>query len=242
MLKVRPQRTLAELLHTSFAMCLAYGWGCLAVVVALQLVPMVAFAFWTGPVTDPTQLPTGGEALVINLIEIGMNLAQEALLTSLFARGLSGRLTSFSVIFSDLRLLIGRLLACKVVAAGWGFLFGCLLVVPGLIYVVRRSLVVPVIMSEQVSGLAPLDRSRDLVERAGPDCAWRIFAVLAGTYCADLVVGSLVGAFVFVVVTPDFRWAFIVRSVVTLGFIPMRIACLTLIYWDVRDHGQPESV
>ena len=150
---------------------------------------------------------------------------------------ISGEETSFAKAFRRFRPVLGRALGTTLIVTVVTMLYSLLLVVPGVVYALRRSLFLPAMLVEGITGPQSLDRSKTLVKGGGGRMG-RIFVtnllivVLGWAFNWGLGMlipaslrGTMVGAFVTmlpqIIITPVFAIA------------------IVLLYYDarVRDEG-----
>jgi hypothetical protein len=150
---------------------------------------------------------------------------------------ISGEETSFGKAFQRFRTVLGRALGTTLIVAVVTMLYSLLLVVPGIVYALRRSLFLPAMLVEGVTGPQSLDRSKTLVKGGGGRMG-RIFltnllivvlgwafnwglGMLLPTSLRGTMVGALFTMLPQVVITPVFAIA------------------IVLLYYDarVRDEG-----
>ena len=125
-----------------------------------------------------------------------------------------------------------KLLVTSIVAGICVGLAMLLLLVPGLVLLTRWSLLVPVVMLEDVGPLEALKRSREIVRGHG----WTVFGVIFRVGLLVGLVGLLFGA-VAGAAGPVGWWV-----AVTLGSAlttPFAAHALTIVYYELTQPGQP---
>ncbi|HET6150988.1 MAG TPA: hypothetical protein VFH68_25855 [Polyangia bacterium] len=180
-------------------------------------------------------LPSG--FFLIGLLMMAAYFVMWGTMTAATIQIISGEQTSFGKAFQRFRAFLGRALGTSVIVLIVTMLYSLLLVVPGIVYALRRSLFLPVMLVEGTSGPRSVERSRALVKGGGGRMG-RIFltnlliVVLGWSFnwgLGLLIPASLRGTFVgaFVTMLP--------QVIIT----PVYVIALVLIYYDarVRDEG-----
>lgn len=200
---------------------------------AVQMQMQAARLHLVGPARPA--LPSG--FVLTSLLVMAAYFVMWGTITAAAIQVISGEETSFGKAFQRYRSVLGRALGTTLIVAIVTMLYSLLLVVPGVVYALRRSLFLPVMLVEGTTGPQSLARSRTLVKGGGGRMG-RIFltnlliVVLGwafnwglGMLIPSSLRGTMVGAFVNmlpqVVITPVFAIA------------------IVLLYYDarVRDEG-----
>jgi hypothetical protein len=150
---------------------------------------------------------------------------------------ISGEETSFGKAFRRFRTVFGPALGTSLIFGIATFLLSCLLVIPGIVYALRRSLFLPVMLVEGKTGPESLYRSKALVKGGGGRMG-RIFV----TNLLLVVLGSAFNWGVGMLIPASLRGTFVgafLTMVPQVIITPVYAIALVLIYYDarVRDEG-----
>jgi hypothetical protein len=202
-------------------------------------------SIWGGAMIQAAQMQMGTRAmpslppgfLLMMLLGVAGYVVLWGTVSAATVQLITGAEVSFGKAFRRFRPVLGRMLLAGFIATLVGFLFSLLLLVPGIIYWLRRSLFLPVLLVEDVGAGDALDRSRTLVKGGGGRMG-RIFAV-------SLIVGVLgwvlkwgVGLLVPRALAGTFVGT-LIPLLPQVVLTPVYIIALVLIYYDarIRDEG-----
>ena len=150
---------------------------------------------------------------------------------------ITGEETSFGKAFRRFRTILGPALGTSFIFGIATILLSFLLVIPGIVYALRRSLFLPVMLVEGKTGPESLDRSRTLVKGGGGRMG-RIFV----TNLLIVVLGSAFNWGLGMLIPASLRGTFVgafLTMVPQVIITPVYAIALVLIYYDarVRDEG-----
>jgi hypothetical protein len=150
---------------------------------------------------------------------------------------ISGETVSFGKTFQRFRAVLGRASLASVIVGVIGGLFSLLLVIPGLIYWLRRSLFLPVLLIENTDARESLKRSKTLVKGGGG----RMGRIFAATLLIGLV-GLALRWGLGLLVPASLRGTFVGSFIPLLPQVvlaPVYGIAMVLFYYDarIRDEG-----
>jgi hypothetical protein len=214
--------------------------GILAILFSLSIIPEGSFM-------RDGQLYVINEADIESLLPLVIVTALLATLGSLLATGAAFKAlgdaymgnqpdVGGSIGYAGKRLhsfLWMSILVVVVIAAGF-----LLFIIPGIYIAVALSVVVPVLMMENVRGGKALYRSRDLVKGRW----WPTFGILLlGYFLIPFIIGAIIGLLFNAVLLSDIESVstnFIISgigdTIVSLITTPLTAAVITVIYFDLR--------
>jgi hypothetical protein len=173
----------------------------------------------------------------ISLLVMATYFVMWGTITAATIQLVSGEETSFGKAFRRFRTVCASALGTSFIFMIGTILFSFLLLVPGIVYALRRSLFLPVLLVEGTTGPQSLDRSRALVKGGGGRMG-RIFV----TNLLIVVLGSAFNWGVGMLIPGSLRGTFVgafLTMVPQVIITPVYVIALVLIYYDarVRDEG-----